>query len=306
MNCRLSTVVVAVSLLLSLPSAGHTQELETRYYINMPVGVNLFQVGYGRSEGNVLIDPSLPIEGLNADLNLVSLKYGRIFDFFGRSAKAEVLLPVATGHWEGVLVGEGFRERDVSGLADARFTLNVNFVGSPALEMREFRNYRQKTIVGAVFQVIAPTGLYDGTKLINIGANRWGFRPQIGISHAIGKWVIEAAGTLWLFTDNDDFFGGTTLKQDPLYAFQGHFVYSFKPGLWVGFDIGYADGGTTTIAGDIKNTLQKNTRAGVTFQYPFKRRHAIRIALSRGVRTRIGADFTSFITGYAIMWGRGL
>lgn len=301
----MSSIVVTACLLLLLPSMARTQELETRYYINMPVGINLFQVGYGRSEGNVLIDPSLPIEGLNAGLNLVSFKYGRVFDFFGRSAKFEALLPFATGHWEGELEGE-HRERDVSGLADARFTLNVNFVGSPSLEMPEFRSYRQKTIVGAVFQVIVPTGMYDGRKLINIGANRWGFRPQIGVSHAVGKWVIEAAGTLWLFTENDDFFGETSLSQDPLYAIQGHFVYNFKPGLWLGFDIGYADGGTTTIGGDIKNTLQKNTRAGVTFQYPFKRRHAMRIAFSRGVRTRIGADFTSFIAGYAIMWGRGL
>lgn len=292
---------------VSLPATPITaQELETRYYTNIPVGLNLLQFGYARSTGNILIDQTLPVEGLDATLNLTQLKYGRTIDFFGKAGKVEALLPLAFGHWTGTEIGVGDRERDITGLADARFTLNVNFVGSPALRLREFRDYRQKTIVGAVLQVVAPTGQYDPSKLINIGSNRWSLKSEVGVSRAIGRWYVEGAGTLWLFSDNRDYFGGQVLSQDPIFAVQGHIVYSFRPGLWLGFDVGYLDGGTTTIDGRTLDTLQSNSRAGLTLQVPFAKRHGIRVAFSRGVRTRIGADFMTLVLGYQVMWGQGL
>jgi hypothetical protein len=218
----------------------------------------------------------------------------------------EALVPFTSGSWEGVQTGVGARKRDLSGFADARITFGVHFAGAPALSSREFRSYRQKTIVGANFQVILPTGQYDETKLINLGANRWAFKPEIGLSHAIGRWHLEATGTVWLFTDNDVFFGGSRVSQDPLYALQWHVVYSFKPGFWLSLNLGFAHGGTTTIDDVVANTLQNNSRAGVTLQYPFARQHGIRIAFNRGVTTRIGADFDSLVIGYQLMWGGGL
>ena len=268
-------------------------------------GWTFLQFGYARSTGNILIDQSLPVEGLDATLNLTQLKYGRTIDFFGKSGKVEALLPVAFGHWTGTEIGVGDRERNITGLADARLTLNVNFVGSPALGLREWRQFRQKTIVGAVLQVVAPTGQYDPSKLINIGANRWSLKSEIGVSRAIARWHVEGAGTLWLFADNQDYLGGQTLSQEAVLAIQGHVVYTFRPGLWLGLDVGYLDGGTTTIDGNRLNTLQSNSRAGLTLQIPFARRHGIRFAYSRGVRTRIGADFTTLVVGYQVMWGQG-
>lgn len=301
---RLGTLAGLAALLWG--AQAQAQELETRFYTNVPVGLNLLQFGYARSTGNILVDPALPIEGLDAQLNVTQVKYGRTIDFWGKSGKVEALLPVAWGHWEGEVAGEGRRERDITGLADARLTLNVNFVGAPALHFPEFRQYRQKTIVGAVAQLTLPTGQYDPTKLINIGANRWSAKGELGVSHAMGRWFLEGAATLWVFGENDDYFGGGRLEQDPLYAFQAHLVYAIRPTFWIGFDIGYADGGTTTVDGETLNTLQRNTRAGVTVQFPVSRQGGIRIAFSNGVRTRIGADFSTLVVGYQYMWGGGL
>ena len=277
------------------------QELETRFYTNLPIGMNLLQLGYARSTGNILTDPVLPVKDLDATLNLTQLKYARTIDVFGKSGKVEALLPLAFGHWTGAEVGVGERERDITGLADARFTFNVNFVGSPALRLSEFRQYRQKTIVGTVVQVVAPTGKYDSSKLVNIGSNRWSFKSELGVSRALGRWHVEGAATLWLFSDNQDYFGGQTLAQEPIVAVQGHVVYSFRPGMWLGLAFGYLDGGTTTVAGRQLNTLRSNSRGGVTLQVPFARRHGVRVAFSRGVRTRIGADFTTLVLGYQVM-----
>ena len=146
---------------------------------------------------------------------------------------------------------------------------------------------------------------FDEIPLVNIGSNRRSFKWEIGVSKAIGRWHVEGATTLWLFTGNQDYFGGQVQAQEPVVAIQGHVVYSFRPGMWLGLDVGYLDGGTTTVDGRELSTLQSNSRAGVTLQVPFAERHGVRVAFSRGVRTRIGADFTTLVLGYQVMWGQG-
>jgi hypothetical protein len=38
---------------------------------------------------------------------------------------------------------------------------------------------------------IAPLGQYNEDKLVNLGNNRWFFKPDIGISKALGALAIE-------------------------------------------------------------------------------------------------------------------
>ena len=62
--------------LLTLIAAGplSAQELEPRTYSQTPTGVNFIAAGWGHSAGNVLMDPALPIEGLDGSLNLLFLR----------------------------------------------------------------------------------------------------------------------------------------------------------------------------------------------------------------------------------------
>ena len=62
--------------------------------------------------------------------------------------------------------------------------------------------------------MIAPAGQYDDTRLVNIGSNRWSFKPEIGVSKAVGPWTLELAAAATFYTDNDDFNGGKTRSQD--------------------------------------------------------------------------------------------
>ena len=277
------------------------QELEPRTYSNTPVGLNFLAVGYGFSTGNVLLDPSLPIEDAEADVHFAFVRYTRTIDLFGASSKARVLFPLSSGHWQGFL-DEVFRERDANGAGDLRMSLDVNFFGAPALPPAEFSGYRQRTIVGAGVLVIAPTGTYDSSKLINLGSNRWTFRPQVGISRAVGKWTFEGAASVWLFGDNNDFFGGNELSQERIYVAKGHLIYSFNPGVWFGFGFGYARGGTTRINGEIRNTLQTNYRFGGTLAYAVAAQHGLSLSIASGVTTRVGADFDSFGVAYQYLW----
>ena len=118
-------------------------------------------------------------------------------------------------------IENAYRERIVSGFADPAFVLSVNFSGAPALTLDDFRHYKQHTIVGATIKVTAPLGQYDNERLLNIGTNRWSLKPELGISHALGDWIIEGAAAVTVFTDNSEFFSGQKLEQAPIYSTQG-------------------------------------------------------------------------------------
>ena len=63
--------------------------------------------------------------------------------------------------------------------------------------------------------------------------------------------------------------------------------------MWLAADANYFTGGRTTIDGKQNLDLQRNSRIGATFSSALDRRQAIRMSVSRGAYTTIGADFTS-------------
>ena len=74
--------------------------------------------------------------------------------------------------------------------------------------------------MGASLNMTAPIGQYDATKLLNIGTHRWSFRPQIGLSQALGRLTLEFLGAVTFYTANGDFFNGHVRQQAPLYSGQ--------------------------------------------------------------------------------------
>ena len=126
--------------------------------------------------------------------------------------------------------------------------------------------------------------------------------PEIGISHPWRKWFFELAAGLWLFTDNDDFFGGQTLEQQRLSAIKGSVVRGFKPSLWVALSLGYGTGGKSIVEGIPRNTYQKNWRFGLSVSLPVRPGQAIRLFALSGVRQRVGNDSDVFGFLYQITW----
>ena len=224
------------------------QELEPRSYTNTPVGLNFLLVGYLYAEGKMAFDPSTNIENTRFRTNTGLLAYARSLDVLGQSAKFDIVLPYTSFSGHGTVNDEP-KDRAMSGLNDPRFRFSINFYGAPALSVKEFANYKQDLIIGASFQVSAPLGQYDDTKLLNIGNNRWSFKAELGISKALGPWTLEVAPSVIFFTDNTDFYNGNTLAQAPFYAVQGHVLYSFQSGVWVSLDGTYFTGGHTTLNG---------------------------------------------------------
>ena len=185
-----------------MPVSASAQELEPGAYWPLPRGLNIVTVVNSFNLGDVAFDPSAPIDEASARINTTAFAFTRAFNLAGRSANAGVVVPVIGGHVEGLYLGEP-AEVDRFGLGDPRLRVAVNLYGAPAMTPQEFASYRQRTIVGVSLTVAPPLGQYDPTKLINLGTNRWSFKPEVGISRTYGKWVVEAMAGVWLFTDND-------------------------------------------------------------------------------------------------------
>jgi hypothetical protein len=278
------------------------QELEPGTYQAAPVGVNVLYAGYGFSTGNVLFDAALPIQGASAKVHAVSFGFLRTLDLFGRFAKVDAQIPASWGRFEGEVEGE-FRTRTPRGLADPRVRLSINLAGSPALDLPAFAKYRQRTIVGTSLQVVMPLGQYDRTRFINLGANRWAFRPEAAVSHARGRWIFEVGVGAWLFTDNADYVGGTTLSQAPFYFAKGSAIYTLRRNLWFSASYGRGSGGETHIDDLARHDVQRNDRIGATLSFPAGRSGALRVLATSGLTTRLGTDFDSIGIGYQHSWG---
>jgi len=296
--------VALVAVLLISAMTAEAQELEPRAYANSPIGLNFLILGYGYTKGDVALDSSAPIEDGKITVNSVVLAYARSLDVFGRTAKLDVVLPYAWLSGSATVAGKPV-DREVSGLGDPQARFSFLFYGAPALPLEEFVDYQPDLILGASFAVTAPLGQYDSDKLVNIGTNRWSFRPEFGISKTFGPVTLELAPSATFYTDNDDFFRGKKLQRDPLYAVQGHVIYHTRFGLWAAIDATYYGGGRTTIDGVPGESLQ-DVRVGGTLAIPIDRHNSVKIAASTGAYARLGGNFTTAVIAWQFRWGGGL
>jgi Putative MetA-pathway of phenol degradation len=291
-------------LLLCLATCLTAQELQPRAYIPTPVGVNFFGTSYSNNRGGLLFDPSLPVEDARVDANIVTFAFGQTLGVLGRTAQVLAVVPYVEANLEGLVSGAS-QNLYRSGLGDITVRYSMNIHGAPAMHPKEYAHYVQKTIVGASLTVITPTGQYDANKLINIGSNRYGFKPEVGVSRAIGKWTIEGAAGVWLYTANDRFYPSAIRTQTPLGSLQAHFLRLLPHRSWLAADATFFTGGRSQIAGRANNDYLGNARLGASFGIAITPRQAIKISYFDGLVTRLGADIQSIGVSYNVIWLRG-
>lgn len=286
-------------------SSAAAQDIEPRAYSNAPIGVNFLIGAYVYTRGGIAFDSSLPIVDPELTTSSAVAAYARVIEIAGQSARVEAIVPYAWLSGSATYGGEPV-ERIVDGFTNAAFRLSVNLYGAPALTLKEFAGWEQDLIVGASFRVTVPWGQYDDTRIVNIGTNRWSFKPEVGVSKAIGPWTLELTAAATFFTDNDDFYGGKTRAQDPLFSAQTHVIYSFPRGIWGSLDATYFAGGRTTIDGALNADLQQNWRVGGTLSLPVDRHNSIKFYASSGVSSRTGNDYDLVGVAWQYRWGGGL
>jgi len=107
------------------------------------------------------------------------------------------------------------------------------FFGKAGRSAEKLAKWKQKTLLGASSKVIAPTGQYSPTKLVNWGTNRWAFKPEFGYSERWGIWLLDVYAGVWIYTINSASYDLPVTKrqsEEPIGSFEGHLSYDFKTG----------------------------------------------------------------------------
>ena len=279
------------------------QDLAPRAYTITPLHANAVTLTYGFYDGSLEFNGALPVTNSTGTYNVPVFSIYHSFNMFGHFANVVAALPYAVGHFQG-----DFRQESVriyrSGLVDTTYRLAVNLKGGPPMEVPEFHKWHQKTLIGMSLKVVAPTGQYDPTKLINWGANKWAFKPELGYSQRWGKVVLDAYVGAWFFTNNPAYFTGRNeLSQAPIGAFEGHLSYDWKSRTWVSLDGNFWYGGQTSLNGISNvNTRQTSSRVGVTGSLRLDKHQSLKLSYSNGAYARFGGDYNNISLAWQWSW----
>ena len=307
-------IAPAVLLLWVRAPALYAQSLAPRAYLITPVGSNALTISENYSSGAIEFNNTVPITGARGSNNVFVATYYHGLSFFGRSANLTLGLPYALGTFSALVVNLRVDVRR-SGLGDGSIRFAVNLKGGPAMKLPQFVQWKQRQLLGVSLLVQAPTGQYDPTKLINIGTNRWAFKPEFGYSQRWGNWILDAYGGVWFFTSNPEFFshnryfpGTRSQSQEPIGSFEGHLSRNFKPRLWVSLDGNFWIGGQTSLNGvEAVNTLQRNSRVGATASVPISQHQSGKFSYANGAYIQFGGNYQTVTAAWQYSWvGRRL
>jgi hypothetical protein len=295
-----------VSLITSLPALCIALDFEARQWSHLPNNISIIGGGYAHTESDIDFNPILSIEDAELELETWVVKYVRTFDLFDKSARIELTQAYQQGNWTGLLNGvqaSVYR----SGLSDTFVRFAVNLYGAPPLASNQYYEYRSckdtETIVGLGLVARLPTGEYMNDKLINLGENRFTFRPQLGLTRRSGKWAAELVGEAALHADNDDFFNGKKREQDPTYILHAHLTHTFRPGVWVSTGIGYDFVGENSIDNIDSDDEQQNLGWLIRFAYPINQQSGFSFTyLGTRKQKSIGNDSDTLAAGLSFSW----
>jgi outer membrane putative beta-barrel porin/alpha-amylase len=277
-----------------------SQELEPRSYSASPIDSNFAVLALSNSTGTVPLDPSLPLSDVRPAINTLILSFTHTFRIGDRTANWAVAVPYLGGHVSAVISGQP-QAFSRYGFADFRARVGVNLLGR-ALTPAEFARRKRSTTLGVSVTLIMPTGTYDRTALVNIGSNRWTFKPEIGVEQPMGKWFADLSAGVWVFGENADYLGGKMLRQAPLGIFQIHAGYTFRQNQWLAVDANYYPGGATSVNGATPINSLDNSRYGLTFSQPAGSGLSAKVSWSRWLSGRFGQRFTTIGAALQYLW----
>ncbi len=286
-----------------LASYANAQDIEPRRWSSLPLGTQVIGAGYVHSFGTVTFDPLLQADDVTVNANTFLLSYVKPFKLGNKLARLDVTLPYRFKRLEGNLSGES-ASVDRNGFGDSRIRLSMNLIGPPASNAQELGKYLKEnpknTTLGVSIAATLPTGQYFDEKLINIGQNRFIIRPQVGMVHNWNNWSYELTGSLFIFSDNNNFFGGQTKKQEPIFALQTHLIKRFNSKVWASLSASYGIGGESIVSGVSNADLRTNVLSSAAFGFKLTKFQSCKIAYLNSVTLKdLGSNTHSFIFGWS-------
>jgi hypothetical protein len=280
----------------------HAQELEPRSYSVVPAGLHAALLSYTFSGGDVVAGLNSPLQNLKINASIITMGYVNTFSLFNKLARIGIAIPYVFMNGSARVTGVD-TAASRNGFGDARIKFGVNLLGSPVLAPKDFQKFQEYTVLGTSVVVSVPVGQYYSTKLINIGSNRWGIKPEVGVSHRGGRLFYEGYAGVWFYTVNNQFYNKSTISQNPLFSFQAHLDYTFKHGKYLALNGGFTSGGETSVNSVAKFDDQENWRIGATFSTPvFNKHQSVKFMFNTGVATRAGQNFTGLTLAYQYSW----
>ncbi|MBT8041382.1 MAG: transporter [Gammaproteobacteria bacterium] len=307
-RCHLAAIwclVVLAAVLTASPVVA--QDLEPRRWAHQPIGTHSTVLALATREAEIFFNPIIGITDGTADVNTLFLRYGYAFEWFGKTARVDGVLPYMSGTWQGLVDGEPGR-RSIRDGGDPLLRVSLNLYGAPALTREAIADYfaehPARTTVGVSLAVSLPLGAYDPEELINVGRNRYLLRPQIGVLHTRGSWSFELTGSVFVFGDNTDYLESLTLSQRPVYALQGHVTRNFNGGFWLGTGVAYATGGVIDIDRTRTRYEVDNLLWNLVGGYRITRRQSVVFSWQQGrTQTDVGTDYDSWALSWVYAWG---
>jgi hypothetical protein len=283
----------------------YAQDVEPRRWSTLPLHTKIIGAGYGFTTGEVFFDPFLQVENSTVQMNSLLATYIHPFKIGTKLARLDVKVPFGIVHYEGLLNGEP-ATLNRNGFLDPSLRFSINLLGPPALNIKELQKYYVEhpvyTTLGVSMGVTLPFGQYFDEKLINLGQNRFVFRPQLGLLHNWGLWSYELTGSVYVFTNNNNFYDGGLRKQDPIFALQTHLIKRFPSRFWGSASLALGHGGESVINNIPKNDTRTDFIGALSVGFPLTKFQNVKVVyLHTEALTDIGANTNSFIFGWSLL-----
>jgi len=292
------------TIVLLVSQNSFSQDIEPRRWTPIPLGTHILGAGYSYTSGDVFFDPLLEAENVKLRAHSLAVTFAQPIRIGTRMGSISMLLPFSSADWEGLLGGEpaGINR---TGFADPRVRASILLAGPPAGNAAELRQYRLDnptfTSFGVSLAITIPLGEYFEDKLINLGSNRFVFRPQAGMIHYWGQWSFELTGSVFLYTRNPDFFNNSERRQRPTFAMQTHLVKQFRKGAWLSLGAGYGLGGESIINRQPNGDFRANLLASASYSFLISQKQGLKLTYIRSETLQdIGSTTNNFILAWFV------
>lgn len=281
-----------------------SQDIEPRRWTPIPLGTKVLGAGYSFTSGEVFFDPLLQAENVELRSHSLVATFAQPIKIGNKLGAVSVLIPFSRADWDGLLSGVPTGV-DRTGFGDPRVRASLLLAGPPAGDAVEIRQYRLDnptfTSFGVSLAITLPLGEYFEDKLINLGNNRFVFRPQLGMIHYWGDWSFELTGSVFLYTLNPDFFNNAEREQRPTFTMQSHLVKQFRKGAWVSVGAGYGLGGESIVNGQPNGDFRSNLLISGSYSLLIAKRQGLKLTyiLARALED-IGSNTNNFVLAWFV------
>jgi Putative MetA-pathway of phenol degradation len=243
---RSVAAIASVATAALAPTPACAIDVDAGDYTALPAGTNLGLLYYQHAQRNRAYDNGnrVPINArLDSDVGI--LRGVHFMDIGGYIVDPQFLLPFGKLKGKNDLSALGSE----SGIGDLLLAATVWF-NKPG----------SKENFGITPFIFVPTGSYDRNAALNLGENRWKFALQAGWIKPLSDSVtMDLIGDFTLHGKNDK-FGSSTLKQKPLFQFQGWWRYHLSPQLDLRFGLSHVTGGETKVDGVNQDDRQATSK----------------------------------------------